>query len=100
MKSCLIATLLLVVTACSDGLGLPPAVNELSPGVVESVEPVELGNPAPANPDDGVDDAEPRFGDQVVVRLEDGRTVILVHTGERRFQAGQRVRVHVSDLGV
>ncbi len=100
MKSFLIATLLLVVTACSDRLGSPPAIRDLSPGVVESVEPVELGNPAPADPDDGDDDAEPRFGDQIVVRLEDGRTVILAYTGERRFQAGQRVRVHVSDLGV
>src|SRR5260370_37692980 len=99
MKSFLVAALLLV-TACSNGPGSPAAVHELSPGVVESVKPVELGNPAPSDPDDGDDDAEPRFGDQIVVRLEDGRTVILAYTGERRFQAGQRGRVHVSDLAV
>ena len=99
MKAFLIATLLLV-TACSDGLDSSPAVHDLSPGIVESVEQVELGTPAPADPDVGDDYAEPRFGDQIVVRLEDGRAVILVYTGERHFQAGQRVRVHVSDLGV
>jgi hypothetical protein len=97
MKALVITALLLVV-ACSDGPGSPPADDDLSPGIVERVAQIELGSPVRGNADSETDDPEPRFGKQIVVRLDDGRTVILVYTGARRFQAGQRVRVHVSDL--
>ncbi len=98
MKAFLIATLLLVA-ACSDGLGPSQAERDLSLGIVESVEQVELGNPLGADTDGDEDDQDARFASQIVVRLDDGRSVILVYTGVRRFQAGQQVRVHVSDRG-
>ncbi len=99
MKYFLIAVSLLLA-ACSDSLRSPGALEQLSPGVIESVAPVELGNPAPAQPDKGDDDADPSYGDRVVVRLDDGRTVYLVYSGPRQFRAGEPVRVHVSDVGV
>jgi hypothetical protein len=77
----------------------PGALNQLSPGTIESVAPVELGDPA-APADGGNDDADPSYGDRVVVRLDDGRTVYLVYTGPRHFEAGQPVRVHVGDSAV
>ncbi len=98
MKALVVAALLLVA-ACSDSLGSFPADRDLSPGIVESVERVELGSPIQASRDADSDEPDQRFGNQIVVRLDDGGTVILVYTGARRFQAGQRVRVHVSDLG-
>ena len=93
----LVVAELLLVAACSDSLGSLPADRGLSPGIVESVERVELGSPIQASRDADKEEPDQRFGNQIVVRLDDGRTVILVYTGVRRFQAGQRVRVHVSD---
>ena len=88
----------LFLAACTQ-THAPGALNQLTPGVIEDVRPVELGDPA-APVDEPRDDAEPTYGDRVVVRLDDGRTVYLVYTGPRQFQAGQPVRVHVSDAGV
>ena len=97
MKYFLIAVSLFLA-ACTQ-THAPGALNQLTPGVIEDVQPVELGDPA-APADEPKDDAEPSYGDRVVVRLDDGRTVYLVYTGPRQFQAGQPVRVHVSDAGV
>ena len=97
MKNFLLAASLLLA-ACSQ-THAPGALNQLSPGVIENVEPVELGNPA-APADEPADDAEPAYGDRVVVRLDDGRTVYLIYTGPRRFEPGQPVRVRVGDAGV
>jgi len=97
MKAFLVAALLLLA-ACSDWPG-PHAERDLSPGLIESVEQVELGVPPEVDPGRDEDDADTQLGSQLVVRLDDGRTVILVYTGARSFAAGQRVRVHVSDLG-
>ena len=98
MKYFLIAVSLFLA-ACSASQQSPAALQQVSPGTIESIEPVELGNPA-APADDGEDDAEPTFGDRLVVRLEDGRTVFLVYTGPRHFHAGQVVRVHLSDSAI
>ncbi len=98
MKALVVAMLLLAV-ACSDNLGSPPVDHDLSLGIVESVEKVELRSPILASVDGDKAEPDPRFGHYIVVQLDDGRTVILVYTGVRRFQAGQRVRVHVNDVG-
>ena len=97
MKYFLIAVSLFLA-ACTQ-THAPGALNQLTPGVIENVQPVELGDPA-APVDEPNDDAQPSYGDRIIVRLDDGRTVYLVYTGPRQFQAGQPVRVHVSDAGV
>jgi hypothetical protein len=97
MKYLLLAVSLLLA-ACTQ-THAPGALNQLSPGVIEDVQPVELGDPAPPE-DEPDDDAEPTYGDRLVVRLDDGRTVYLVYTGPRHFEAGEAVRVHLSDAGV
>ena len=100
MKLLLIAALLLLA-ACTDARRAPQPVDGLTPGTIEHVEPVELPDAAPAQPEDGDDDdAAPAYGDQLVVRLKDGRTVYLVYTGPRHFRAGQVVRVRVSDSSI
>ena len=96
MRNLLLAASLFLA-ACTQAAG-PGTLNSLSPGVIEDVQPVELGNPA-APADQPKDDAAPAYGDRVVVRLDDGRTVYLVYTGPRKFVAGQPVRVHVGDAG-
>ncbi len=97
-KRALAVAALLLVAACSDSSGSPPAEHNLWPGIVERVEQVELASPIHAS-DSGRDEPDPRLANKIAVRLDDGRTVVLLYTGARRFQAGQRVRVHVSDLG-
>ena len=97
MKYFLIAVSLFLA-ACSASQQSPAALQQVSPGTIESIEPVELGNPA-APADDGEDDAEPTFGDRLVVRLEDGRTVFLVYTGPRHFHAGQALLAAASTPG-
>jgi hypothetical protein len=101
MKHFLIAALLLLA-ACTNARHSPPgALQGISPGTIESVEPVELRDPAPAQPEDGGDDdAAPEYGDRLIVRLNDGRTVYLVYTGPRHFHNGQVVRVHVSNSSI
>lgn len=97
MKTFLLAASLLLA-ACTQ-TNAPGELHRLLPGVIENVQPVELGNPA-APADAPSDDAEPAYGDRLVVRLDDGRTVYLIYTGPRRFEPGQPVRVRVSDAGV
>ena len=98
MKHLLIAALLLLA-ACTDLRRGTQHLDGVMPGTIENVQPVELPDPA-AQPDDGDDEGTPEYGDRVVVRLKDGRTVYLVYTGPRRFHAGQAVRVHVSDSSI
>jgi hypothetical protein len=94
MKYFLIAGVLLAA-ACSDMRSAPGALQELSPGTIESVQPVDA---APSEPERY--EAEPASGEQLVVRLNDGRTVYLVYSGPRQFRAGQAVRVHLSDSSI
>jgi hypothetical protein len=98
MKHLLLAALLLFA-ACTDIGRTPQRFDGVMPGTIENVEPVELPDPA-AQPDDGDDEGTPEYGDRVVVRLDDGRTVYLVYTGPRRFHTGQVVRVRVTDSSV
>ncbi len=101
MKTLLIVAVLeLSLAACSGGPGRTPANGEVSQGVVERAQEVELISPAEAAADKDVyEDGQdaPRFATQLEVRLDDGRTVILTYSGPRRFEAGQRVRVHVDE---
>jgi hypothetical protein len=90
----------LLLAACSGGPGRTPDAGKVSSGIVERAQPVELISPAEADADkdvyeDGLD--APRFATQLEVRLDDGRIVILTYSGPRRFEAGQRVRVHVDE---
>jgi len=88
----LLAAAVLSLAACSGG--------NLSSGIVERAQQVELDSSAP-NPDlaKDEDDGDARYGTQLVVRLDDGRTVSLTYSGVRRFEPGQPVRVHVSGSG-
>ena len=62
-------------------------------GIVESVRETQLAE-APHG-FTGVFElaARPRSGDELLVRLDDGRAITLVQTGMRAFQPGQRVLV-------
>ncbi len=76
------------------------AAGDIVPGTVRSV----LAAPEPEEPwehthlsyEDPLDEA-PR--EHVVVRLDDGSEVTLLHAGPRRIQAGERVRVYVGEGG-
>jgi hypothetical protein len=88
----LLAALALSLAACSG--------SNLSSGIVEQAQQVELDSTPPnADPEKDEDDADARYATQLVVRLDDGRTVTLTYSGVRRFEAGQPVRVHVSETG-
>jgi hypothetical protein len=66
-------------------------------GIVESVREVPLAEPVRFP---GVFELayKPTTADEVLVRLDDGQAIRVMHTGTRIFVAGQRVRV-VPDLG-
>jgi hypothetical protein len=89
----------LSLAACYSDVGAPHADPELSSGVVETVQQVPLGSPPDPEAEKDEDDLQARIATQLVVRLDDGRTVILAYTGERRFEEGQRVRVHLNERG-
>ncbi|MEA3193759.1 MAG: hypothetical protein QOD26_2092 [Betaproteobacteria bacterium] len=99
MKTLLIVAVLeLSLAACSGGPGRTPADGEVSSGVVERAQQVELLSPAETDRQDGEEDLDDaRFATQLVVRLNDGRTVTIVYSGPRHFEAGQRVRVHADE---
>jgi hypothetical protein len=100
MKRFLIAVVLLLA-ACTGTRHAPHAVDGLVPGTIENIEPVELRAPsAEQSEDDDGDDPAPEYGDRLIVRLNDGRTVYLVYNGPRHFHAGQVVRVRVTDSSI
>ena len=96
MRALLIAALLLL-GACSGGLAPGQAAQNLLPGVVESVAQVEPDSAPEPDPQRDQDDLAAPSGTELVVRLDDGRTVVLSYTGPRNFAAGQRVRVHLDE---
>jgi len=96
MRALLIAALLLL-GACSGGLGPGQAAQNLLPGVVESVAQLEPDSAPEPDPQRDQDDLAAPSGTELVVRLDDGRTVMLTYSGPRRFEAGQRVRVHLDE---
>ena len=62
-------------------------------GIVESVRETQLADQPPAFPGVFEHAAKPRTGDELLVRLDDGRAISVVQTGMRSFQPGQRVLV-------
>ncbi len=96
MKTFLIAVVLALTLAACSLRGT--ADDELTSGIVERAQQVELLSPAEVDPENGEEDLDDaRFATQLEVQLDDGRIVILTYSGPRHFQAGQRVRVHVDD---
>jgi outer membrane lipoprotein SlyB len=62
-------------------------------GIVETVRAVELDQ-RPAGLAGVFEHAiRPEAGDELVVRLDDGRAITVVQDGMQRFEPGQRVRV-------
>lgn len=95
IRSIVIAALL---AATGSGIGyaspFPPAR-----GVVESVREVQLADPFGFP---GVFELafKPQTADELLVRLDDGQAISVVHTGMRIFEAGQRVQVVPGPEGV
>lgn len=77
-------------------LGTAPGIGHAGPsaerGIVESVREVQLAEPFGFQ---GVFELalKPRTADELLVRLDDGQVITVVHTGSRMFEAGQHVRV-------
>ena len=94
----MLSLLFFALVACS-GPRASHTSQGLAPGIVESVEPIDLSNPA-APADDGDDDPEPVPGDRLVVQLDDGRTIYMIYNGPRHFEAGEPVRVRIDDATV
>jgi hypothetical protein len=76
--------------------GTAPGISCAGPsadrGIVESVREVQLAEPLGFP---GVFELaiKPPTADELLVRLDDGKVMTIVHTGTPMFQAGQRVRV-------
>jgi hypothetical protein len=68
-------------------------------GIVESVREVQLADPS-GFPGVFEHALKPPTADGVLVRLDDGRAIRVVHTGIRLFEAGQRVHVVPDSKGV
>ena len=62
-------------------------------GVVESVREVPLAEDPAAFPGVLEHAYKPRTGEEILVRLDDGRAIAVVQTGMQIFQPGQRVFV-------
>ena len=99
MKSALAAAVLCLLAACSNPASSPSTA--LTSGVVEHVEPVELRSlsapPDENGRDEDEDDSDRRYGDRVIVRLDDGRSVYVLYTGPRRLHVGEAVRVGLGE---
>lgn len=62
-------------------------------GIVESVREVPLPEDPAGFPGAFEHAFKPRTGDELLVRLDDGRAITVVQTGMQIFQPGQRVLV-------
>ena len=62
-------------------------------GIVESVREVQLIDEPPGLPGVFEHFFRPRTGDELLVRLDDERAIIIVQTGMQIFEPGQRVFV-------
>lgn len=87
---------LLAVTAPGIGYADP---GRAARGIVESVQEVQLAEPSGFP---GVFELafKPPTVDELLVRLDDGRAISVVHTGMQVFEAGQRVQVVPGPQGV
>lgn len=86
MKQALIASILLITTSLA---GCAPP-EDCAVGTVESVQELALDEPSEAakHYDDLL---EPEPAEQVIVRTDDGKEVVLMHEGSRHYERGQRV---------
>jgi hypothetical protein len=89
MKPIFIAALL-AAAASSTGYANPSAS---AYGIVESVREVQLIDEPPESPGVFEHSYRPRTGDELLVRLDDGRAISVVQTGMQVFEPGQRVFV-------
>ena len=62
-------------------------------GIVETVREVPLAEVPPRFAGVFEHAVKPQTGDELTVRLDDGRALSVVQTGMRVFEPGQRVRV-------
>ena len=91
-----------VITALLAATGSGIGYADASPparGIVESVREVQLADPF-AFPGVFEHAFKPPTADELLVRLDDGRAITVVHTGMRIFEAGQRVHVVPDPKGV
>lgn len=93
LRSAFIAALL-ASTAPGIGYAGPSAAC----GIVESVREVELAEPF------GFASVfelayKPATADELLVRLDDGQVITVVHTGMQMFEAGQRVQLVADPRG-
>lgn len=100
MKKKLSTFLLAGAVSVAAGCAMPYAPQEFdfselacAPGIVESVREVDLQ--AGLHPFAAALELwmQPDLGDELLVRLDDGRAVKVVQNGLQRFEAGERVRV-------
>jgi hypothetical protein len=79
-----------LLAATAPGIGY--ADSRAERGIVESVREVRLAEPFGFA---GVFELalKPPTADELLVRLDDGQVITIVHTGTLMFEAGQRVRV-------
>jgi outer membrane lipoprotein SlyB len=73
-----------------DGLN---GLDSMALGTVESVSVVRIDRDIHAYEEPPELRLQPDLGDRVVIRIDDGRTIVLVLESTQRFQAGERVRV-------
>jgi hypothetical protein len=92
-RSLFIAALL---AATTPGIGY--AGPSASRGIVESVREVQLAEPSGFA---GVFELalKPSTADELLVRLDDGQLIRVLHTGTRIFEAGERVHVVADPQG-
>ena len=79
-----------LLAGTAPGIGYADSRGER--GIVESVREVQLAEPLGFA---GVFELalKPPTADELLVRLDDGQAITIVHTGNRTFEAGQRVRL-------
>ena len=68
-------------------------------GIVESVREVQLGSEQPGFVDAFEHALRPQTGEQLLIRLDDGRAVRVMENETQRLEAGQRVRIQSDTSG-
>ncbi|MGH8569890.1 MAG: hypothetical protein ACREXU_18265 [Gammaproteobacteria bacterium] len=101
MRSLLLAVIL-AAAASLAACGLGEAVGDDTPlarGTVLSVHDADRSEEPeePARYDDHP--LVPEVGWEIVVQLDDGAAVTVMHKGERRYEPGERVRLFIDEDG-
>jgi hypothetical protein len=68
-------------------------------GIVESVREVPLAGERPEFADAFEHALRPQTGDQLLIRLDDGRALRVMESETQRLEAGQRVRIEPDTSG-